>query len=89
MTWRIEFSPKAEKAFRKLDVQTQSRVKKFLYGRLLSLPDPRKIGKRLQGDQLGQFWAYRVGDYRVIAEIRDGQLLVLIVGVGPRDKIYG
>ena len=53
-----------------------------------TLDDPRSIGEALKGSKLGEFWKYRIGDYRVIARIEDAALRVLVVRVGSRDKVY-
>ena len=57
----------------------------FLHGRVATLDDPRSIGEALKGSKLGEFWKYRVGDYRVIARIEDDALRVLVVRVGSRN----
>jgi mRNA interferase RelE/StbE len=50
--------------------------------------NPRQHGAALQGEALGDYWKYRVGDYRLIADIRDGKLVVLIVTIGHRSDVY-
>ena len=72
----------------KLDQQTARRILAFLHGRVATLDDPRSIGEALKGSKLGEFWKYRVGDYRVIARIEDDALRVLVVRVGSRGKVY-
>ncbi|MDP3230934.1 MAG: type II toxin-antitoxin system RelE/ParE family toxin, partial [Acidovorax sp.] len=52
------------------------------------LDDPRSIGEALKGSKLGNLWKYRVGDYRVISDIQDGALRVLVVRVGNRREVY-
>lgn len=88
MAWRIEFDPSAEKELAKLDRQAAQRILKFLSGRVTSLDDPRSIGEALKGSKLGMFWKYRVGDYRVIAEIQDKVLCILVVRIGNRREVY-
>lgn len=88
MVWRIEFVDAAKKDLSKLDKQTARRITGFLRERVASLEDPRSIGEALRGSQLGEFWKYRVGDYRVIASIEDGALRVLVVKVGNRKEVY-
>ncbi len=56
--------------------------------RLATLDDPRGLGRPLAGSALGNFWRYRVGDYRLLCEINDGTLTVLVVAVGHRRNIY-
>jgi mRNA interferase RelE/StbE len=52
------------------------------------LKDPRSLGAALKGDELGQFWKYRVGDYRIIAQIVDREIRILDVRVGHRRDVY-
>ncbi|EGP58991.1 hypothetical protein Agau_C102033 [Agrobacterium tumefaciens F2] len=52
------------------------------------LDDPRQTGSALQGSELGNFWRYRVGDYRIICDIQDHKLVVLVVEIGHRREIY-
>nr|WP_156557398.1 MULTISPECIES: type II toxin-antitoxin system RelE/ParE family toxin [Rhizobium/Agrobacterium group] len=77
-----------QKTVRKLDPQTRKRLRDFLEQRLLEAEDPRQIGKALKGSQLGQYWRYRVGDYRVICDIQDQRLVVLVVEIGHRSGVY-
>nr|WP_156584143.1 type II toxin-antitoxin system RelE/ParE family toxin [Agrobacterium vitis] len=77
-----------QKTVRKLDPQTRKRLRDFLEQRLLEAEDPRQIGKALKGSQLGEYWRYRVGDYRVICDIQDQRLVVLVVEIGHRSDVY-
>ncbi len=88
MAWRIEFEAAAVKELAKLDKAAAKRITSFLRERVLSLDDPRSIGEALKGPRLGEFWKYRVGDYRIICRIEDGQLLVLVVRIGNRREVY-
>ena len=88
MAWKIEVSPVAERELNKLDAQHVKRILKFLHERLGRLDDPRSIGKALQGSRLGEFWRYRVGEYRIICKIEDDRLLVLVLRDGHRKEIY-
>ena len=72
----------------KLDQQTARRILALLHSRVATLDDPRSIGEALKGSKLGEFWKYRIGDYRVIARIEDAALRVLVVRAGSRDKVY-
>jgi len=74
MAWRIEFDPSAEKELGKLDREAAQRILKFLFDRVAKLDDPRGIGEALKGSKLGNFWKYRVGDYRIITDIQDSAL---------------
>jgi len=87
MTWRVEFSPAADKAFGKLDRQHQKRIQKFIEGRLNSDGDPRRLGEAYVGPLKG-YWKYRVGDYRLVCEIRDKVRTILVLAIGDRKDIY-
>jgi mRNA interferase RelE/StbE len=87
MAWKIDLSSNALKQLRKLDTPVANRILKFLRDRIEKLDDPRKIGERLQGP-LGEFWKYRVGDYRVICSLQDDKLVVWVVRIGHRSEVY-
>jgi len=61
---------------------------KFLHERVAPLDHPRSIGQALHGARLGEFWKYRVGDFRLICKIEDTRLLILVLRVGHRREIY-
>ena len=88
MAWRIEIDETAAKELAKLDRQVARRITAFLRERVAVLDDPRSIGEALKGASLGEFWKYRVGDYRIIANIEDGALRILVVRVGNRREVY-
>lgn len=88
MAWRIELSTLAQKNLRALDRQSAIRILRFLNERLASLDDPRSIGEPLKGARLGAFWKYRVGDFRLIADIDDRLVRILVVRVGNRREVY-
>ena len=88
MAWTIELSEQAVKQLKKLDKPVAKRITSFLGERLASLDDPRSIGEALKGSELGAFWKYRVGDYRLICNIDDGVLKVLVLRVGNRREVY-
>ena len=88
MAWKIEFAASAEKELRKLDPQIARRILSFLHQRIAPLDDPRQIGEALKGSLLGAYWKYRVGDYRIIAEISDGTAIILVVRLGNRREVY-
>jgi mRNA interferase RelE/StbE len=88
MAWKIEVSPSAERELAKLDAQHSKRIFKFLKERLAKLDDRRSIGKAMQGPLLGDFWGYRVGDYRLICTIDDDRIVMLLLRVGHRREIY-
>ena len=88
MVWKVEFDGAAEHDLSKLDHQVARRILSFLFERVSKLDDPRSIGEALKGSKLGNLWKYRVGDYRVISDIQDGALRVLVVRVGNRREVY-
>lgn len=88
MAWRIEFDRAAERELSKLDPQIAKRILLFLHERVANMDDPRSIGEALKGSRLGDFWKYRVGDYRLISSIEDGALRILVVKIGNRREVY-
>ena len=88
MAWKVELDPAAARELDKLDPQVARRILSFLHGRVAVLDDPRSIGEALNGSKLGEFWKYRVGDYRIISSIEDGALRILVVKVGNRREVY-
>ncbi|ABN63942.1 MULTISPECIES: type II toxin-antitoxin system RelE family toxin [Shewanella] len=87
MAWTIDYSERALKSLKKMDKQNAKRILDFLEQRIAILDDPRTSGKPLKGD-LGIFWRYRVGDYRVLCEIQDSKLVILTALIGHRKEIY-
>jgi mRNA interferase RelE/StbE len=88
MAWRVEFADSAAKQLRKLDSQVAKRILTFLRDRVSQLEDPRSIGEALRGKELGDFWKYRLGDWRIIADLDDGVMLITVVRIGNRREIY-
>lgn len=88
LAWRIEFDPRVEKELKKLGQDPAKRILRFLRERVAVLDDPRTLGEPLHGPELGRFWKYRVGDYRLIAAIRDQAITILIVRIGHRRDVY-
>lgn len=84
MAWRVEFSSSAAKAFAKLDRPFQARLTRYLENRVLA--NPRKQGTAMKGDQ--HAWRYRVGDYRLICDLRDADRTLYVVKVGHRRDVY-
>ena len=87
MAWTIEYTDTAKGQLRKLDKQTARRIIDFIDERIAGQENPRNTGKALTGP-LGGLWRYRLGDCRVICDIQDGALRVLVVQVGNRREIY-
>lgn len=88
LAWRIEFEDAALKEMAKLDKPVARRILAFLRERVAVLDDPRSIGEALKGSKLGEFWKYRVGDYRIITNIEDGVMRILVLKVGNRREVY-
>jgi mRNA interferase RelE/StbE len=88
MAWKIEVSAGADRELSKLDPHHAKRILDFLRDRVAKLENPRSIGKALRRSHLGEFWRYRVGDFRLLCEIEDDRLLVLVLRVGHRKEIY-
>jgi mRNA interferase RelE/StbE len=88
MAWEIKFSSLAQKNLQQLDHQVVQRILKLLHERIGPLDNPRNIGEALKGSRFGDFWKYRVGDYRLIASIEDNTLQIIIVRVGHRREVY-
>jgi len=88
LAWRIELTSTVAKQLGKLDPQEARRITAFLRERLAAHEDPRSLGKSLTGPTLGTFWRYRVGDYRLICDIDDGALQILVIELGNRRDVY-
>ncbi|MGA7341511.1 MAG: type II toxin-antitoxin system RelE/ParE family toxin [Terracidiphilus sp.] len=88
MAWSIKFDRKAERELEDLDPQIARRISRFLFERIAPLENPRSIGEALKGDELGEFWKYRVGDYRIIVRIEDELIEILVIRIGNRREIY-
>lgn len=86
MPWTIRLSIASTRAIENLDKPNRQRLRKFLAG-LAQENDPRRQGAPLHGNHRG-LWRYRVGDHRLICEIRDRELVVLVVKIGHRGEIY-
>jgi mRNA interferase RelE/StbE len=85
---RIELSAQVDRDLGKLDPQQSKRILEFLRERLAPLDNPRSIGQALRGSKLGEFWKYRVGNYKLICKIEDKRLLILVLRVGHRREVY-
>jgi mRNA interferase RelE/StbE len=85
--WRIEITRTATRQITKLDRRAQEEIMRFLRERLSSAENPRQWGRALQGENRG-LWRYRVGDYRIICEIKDKEITILILELGHRKDVY-
>lgn len=88
MAWRIDLTATAAKQLGKLDRNEARRITTFLRERVSSRDDPRELGKALAGPTLGTYWRYRVGDYRLICDVDDGAVRILVIEIGNRREVY-
>ena len=86
-SWGYSFNETARKQIKKLGRSAQAEIIRYLDERIVGRDSPRRFGKALKADLSG-LWRYRVGDYRIICQIRDHELLVLVVGLGHRRQVY-
>lgn len=86
MVWKISFKKSADKVFTKLPMPIRFRVLRYL-DEVSKLDDPRMRGNALSANKKG-LWRYRVGKYRVICDIQNDKIIILVVHVGKRDTVY-
>ena len=87
MAWNVEFLDAAKRQLLKIDKTWQASILDYLEDEIAPLQDPRSRGKALVGDKRG-LWRYRVGDYRILCEIRDTELVITAVAIGHRREVY-
>lgn len=87
MRYTVEFTPKAKKAMKKLDKYTTLMITGWIRKNLQGCENPRSFGKGLTSNRSGQ-WRYRIGDYRLITEILDEKIVILVLNVGHRRDVY-
>lgn len=87
MTYKVELSNQAIKDFKKLDKRIAIELKKWIYNNLNETTNPRKNGKALTGNLKG-LWRYRVGNYRIVVEIKDKVLVIVVVKLAHRKEVY-
>ncbi len=88
MAYKVEFDPAALKDLKQLDRQIQKRLVTFLRDRVAVLDNPRSIGEALAGASLGNYWKYRVGDWRIVCDIQDKRIIVRVLRIGNRREVY-
>ena len=88
MTWRIEYDQSARKELSALDKTVQRRIVRYLNEHLATATNPRILGAALTGPRLGAYWKYRIGDYRVLCDIQDETITILVVKVGNCREVY-
>ena len=87
LAWRIELTETARKTLDKLDLPTARRISNYLRERVAVADEPRHLAKSLQGE-LREYWRFRVGDYRLVGDIQDDVLRVLVVRIAHRKHVY-
>ena len=91
MSYRVEYSDDAKRSLLKMkkkDPMEALRIYNWIGKNLVDCEDPRRTGKALSGQYKGS-WRYRVGDYRILAEILDDVLVILLIDIGHRSTVYG
>ena len=86
-SYHVDYTPDAQKIIAKLDNSVRNRINNWLLTNLEGCENPRWQGKALKGNLKGR-WRYRVGDYRIIAQIQDDRVVILIVDVNKRNDAY-
>lgn len=88
MAWTIQYAESAVRQLKKLDRSIAIKIVDYLDERVAFLEDPRSVGKKLSGPRFGTYWRYRIGDVRVICDVQDLQLIVLVLELGHRKEVY-
>ncbi len=83
---RVEFTDSSKKQLKKIDACNRNRILKYLF-EIEGLEDPRSRGKALEQNLKG-FWRYRVGDYRIVCDIEDEKVTILVIKIGHRREVY-
>jgi len=87
LSYVVEFTEQAKKELKKLDKHTASFILGWIRKNLEGCSNPRQHGKGLVANHSGE-WRYRIGDYRLIAEIKEDKVIILILSVGHRKDVY-
>ncbi len=88
MAWTLEFSKAALSSLKKMDQITAARIVNYLEERVATSQNPRDLGKAMVGQKFENMWRYRIGDYRVLVEIKQDVVTILVVDVGHRREVY-
>ena len=86
--WNIVFERKEQKQFDRLDDKTKKRIAKFIDERLIPSENPLSLGKALVGKSFGDHVRFRVGDYRLVCDIQDKEITILVLRIGHRKEVY-
>ncbi len=87
MSYSVVFTAEAKKELKRLDKHAASLIIGWIEKNLQGCDNPRAKGRGLSANRSGQ-WRYRIGDYRLITEIQDDKIIILVVSVGHRREIY-
>lgn len=87
MTYKVVYTKKAVKSLRKMDKEQQRLIVSWIEKNLIGAEDPKTSGKPLKSNLKG-YWRYRVGNYRILAEVNEEEVKIIIVNVGHRKDIY-
>ena len=87
MTYKVVFTNRAKKQLKKMDKTIVALIIGWIEKNLEGCTNPRQYGKSLVGNKSGQ-WRYRIGDYRLICEIEDSKITIIVLEVGHRKNIY-
>lgn len=87
MKYTVEYTKRAIKQLKKLDKQTSALLLGWIEKNLVDCDNPRQFGKGLTANRKGE-WRYRICDYRLVADIQDDKIVILILNIGHRRDIY-
>lgn len=87
VNYQVRFGKRAQKALKKIDKHQSLLIMSWIHKNLVNTDDPRQLGKGLVGNRSGE-WRYRIGDYRLIADINDETIMILVLEVGHRREVY-
>ena len=87
LAWTVKFSTRAVKSLKRIDRPHQELILKFMTEKVAKNPDPISLAKKLSGN-LGDFYRFRLGDYRIVCEVQNQELIILILQIGHRQNIY-
>lgn len=85
--YKVVYTKKALKSMRKIDHEQRRLIVSWIEKNLVDTEDPEAVGKSLKGN-LNEFWRYRIGNYRILAEIDENEVKIIVVNVGHRRDIY-
>ena len=88
MRWQARYSPQAVRNLDTFDRHIAKKITSYVRERILTLDDPRTLGKPLKGSEWGDCWRYRCGDYRIIVDILDREMVIHVMRVGDRKDVY-